>query len=165
MYTVIRQRQFPDGTLVVEVSAGSFDYVNPDCLSSKYAGEGESFSDPREAVETAIQIVRDWRADIRKLPRADRQPVSIGVGSTLGMTLPFFPDTFAHAKAWATKVWESLEKCSGCPEPLPDSKRERFQANDWDALEYCSERCATRAQEFEAEQDAEFAENQEQADA
>ena len=61
MYTVTRQRQFPDGENVVEVSAGDHNYTNPDALVAKYAGEFEEFTDPRDAVETAIQIVRDWR--------------------------------------------------------------------------------------------------------
>jgi len=152
MFTVTRQRQFPDGLQVVEVSVGSFDYVNPDCLVAKYDGEGEEFIDPREAVETAIEIVRSWRKD-------SRDKVSIGVGSTLGMTLPFSPDTFQHARAWAKLYWESLEKCAACSNPLPD--RNRYHANDWDGLEYCSEDCATRAAEFESEQEAEF-QNQEQ---
>jgi hypothetical protein len=149
MFTVTRQRQFPDGEQVVEVSAGGLDYTNPDALGAKYAGEFEEYADPREAVETAIQIVRDWRKD-------SRSKVSIGVGSTHGMTLPFSPDTFAHARAWAKQVWESLPKCAGCGEPLPDNKRGRWSANDWDGLEYCSESCATRAAEFEAEENAKF---------
>jgi hypothetical protein len=148
MFTVTRQRQFPDGENVVEVSAGGLDYTNPDALGAKYAGEFEEFADPREAVETAIQIVRDWRKD-------SRSRVSIGVGSTLGMTLPFSPDTFAHARAWAKQAWESLEKCAGCGKPLPDS-RKRWHEIDWDGLEYCCESCATRAAEFEAEEQAKF---------
>ncbi len=146
MYTVTRQRQFPDGEQVVEVSSGGLDYTNPDALGAKYAGEFEEFADPREAVEKAIEIVRAWRKD-------SRSKVSIGVGSTHGMTLPFSPETFAHARAWAKKVWESLPKCAGCGEPLPE-KRERWTANDWDGLESCGERCATRAAEFEAEEQA-----------
>ena len=55
-FTVTRQRQFPDGTELVEVSAG--DYCNPDCLSARYSGEMEEFSDPREAVSVAIGIAR-----------------------------------------------------------------------------------------------------------
>ena len=72
------------------------------------------------------------------------------------MTLPFSPDTFQHARAWARQVWDKLEKCPGCGDPLPDSKRKRWHANDWDGLEYCGEDCATRAAEFDAEQDAQF---------
>ena len=68
------------------------------------------------------------------------------------MTLPFSPDTFKGARAWAKMRWESLPKCA-CGEPLPD-KRHRWTANDWDGLEYCGEQCATRAAEWDAQQDA-----------
>ena len=148
MFTVTRQRQWPDGENVVEVSSGGLDYCNPDALAEKYSGEFQEFTDPREAVETAITIVRAWRKD-------SRERISIGVGSTLGMTLPFSPDTFAHARAWAKQVWERLPKCAGCSEPLP-AKNDRWSANDWDGLEYCSERCAIRAAEFEADEQAKF---------
>ena len=148
MFTVTRQHQWPDGAYVVEVSAGGLDYTNPDALSAKYDGEFEEFADPREAVETAIEIVRAWRKD-------SKHKISIGVGSTYGMTMPFDEGTFKHAREWAKQVWESLPKCDRCGVPLPD-KRERWSANDWDGLEYCGERCAERAAEFEAEQDAQF---------
>jgi hypothetical protein len=150
MFTVTRQRQWPDGDCVVEVSTGGRDYTNPDALVEKYAGEFEEFADPREAVKTAIEIARQWRRD-------SKHKVSIGVGSTLGMTMPFDRGTQREAIAWAKEKWESLPKCAGCGEPLPD-KRERWHANEWDGLEYCSESCATRAAEFEAEQDAELSE-------
>jgi hypothetical protein len=32
-YCVTKQIQYPDGDRVVEISIGTFDYVNPDCLS------------------------------------------------------------------------------------------------------------------------------------
>lgn len=153
MFTVTRQCQWPDGGNVVEVSSGGIDYCNPDALGAKYAGEFQEFSDPREAVETAIEIVKAWRKDSGKR-------ISIGVGYTHGMTMPFDKGTFKDARAWAKEVYANLEKCAGCNEPM---EKEKWYANDWDGLEYCSERCATRAAEFEAEQNAEF--EQEEANA
>jgi hypothetical protein len=155
MFTVTRQRQFPDGENVVEVSAGSFDYVNPDCLVAKYAGEFEEYKDPREAVEVAIQIVQDWRKD------AKGKRISIGVGCTMGMTMPFSPDTFRGARDWAKQAYAKLPKCTGCNDPMPDNERNYWHANDWDGLEYCSKHCATRAAEFEAEEQAKFDAEQE----
>jgi hypothetical protein len=38
---------------------------------------------------------------------------------------------------------------------MPDNKHKFWHANDWDGLEYCSEDCATRAAEFDAEQEVE----------
>ena len=154
MYTVTRQCQWPDGDNVVEVSTGGIDYCNPDALCAKYAGEFEEYQDPREAVEVAINIVKAWRKD-------SKEHISIGVGSTLGMTMPFSPDTFKGARAWAKEVWKHLPKCAGCGEPLPD-KRNRWHANEWDGLEYCGEQCATRAAEWEAQQEAESNEQEEE---
>lgn len=154
MWTVTRQHQFPDGDFVVEVSAGGIDYTNPDALVAKYAGEFEEYADPREAVEVAIDICRAWRKD------APKERIAIGHGATAGMTMPFDSCTFASARQWARIVWDKLEKCPQCGNPLPDSKRELWHANDWDGLEYCSESCATCAAEWEAEQDAEFAEQE-----
>lgn len=146
MYTVTRQRQWPDGINMVEVSRGGIDYTNPDALCAKYPGEFQEYSNPVEAIETAIEIVRAWRKDI------PGQRISLGIGATLGMTLPFEPITFAQAKQWAKRTWEKLPKCARCNDVLPDETRERYQANDWDGLEYCSEQCATRAIEFEQQE-------------
>ena len=148
MYTVTRQHQWPDGEYVVEVSAGGIDYCNPDALTAKYAGEFQEFSDPREAVETAIGIVKEWRKD------APGKRISIGVGATMGFTIPFSPETFRYARAWAKKTWDRLLKCPYCGDPMPDDKRKFWRANDWDGIEYCSEQCATREMEWEAEQES-----------
>ena len=155
MFTVTRQCQWPDGNNVVEVSVGGIDYCNADALCAKYAGEFQEFADPREAVETAIEICRAWRRDTKAQGKAGR--ITIGVGDTHGMTIPFEPETFAHARAWAKQVWNSLAKCSGCQKPM---QNEKWYANDWDGLEYCSERCAERAAEFEAQQNAELTETE-----
>lgn len=113
MYTVTRQRQWPDGTEIVEVSSGGIDYCNPDALGAKYAGEFEEFSDPRVAVETAIGIARAWRKDSRKR-------IPVGVGCTLGMTMPFDSGTFRDARLWAKETYAKLPKCAGCGEPMQD---------------------------------------------
>jgi len=93
-YTVTRQRQWPEGTPVVEISRGGLDYTNPDALSPKYPGEFRTYDDPRDAVEVAIAICRAWRKD-------GQRDAMVGVGATLGMTMPFDPITFQEAREWA----------------------------------------------------------------
>jgi hypothetical protein len=122
------------------------DYCNPDALGQKYPGEFQEFADPRDAVETAIEIARQWR-------KVSHKRIPVGVGYTHGMTMPFDSGTFRDARLWAKEVYTKLSKCAGCNEPMQD---ETWHANDWDGLEYCSEHCATRAAEFDAEQDAKF---------
>jgi len=74
--------------------------------------------------------------------------------------MPFDSCTFASARQWARLTWEKVEKCAGnCGEPLPES-RKRWRANDWSGEEFCSEHCATEAAEWEAEQEAEFSEQE-----
>jgi hypothetical protein len=153
MFTVTRQHQWPDGKFVVEVSSGSLDYANPDALCAKYSGEFETFDDPRDAVETAVEIARQWRKDTRKR-------VSVGVGSTHGMTMPFDAGAFSDARAWAKELYAKLEKCSGCGGIMPDGKRERWRADDWSGQEFCSEECATKEAEFQAEEQARFEEQE-----
>ncbi len=63
MYTITRQIQWPDGTSIVEISEGELDYTNPDALVEKYPGEFETFDNPIEAVNTAIEICKSWRND------------------------------------------------------------------------------------------------------
>lgn len=151
MYTVTRQLQWGTGESVVEVSRGSLDYTNPDALIEKYSGEGDEYEDPREAVEVAIQIVKNWRKD-------GERRATIGVGGTGGMTIPFKPETFAYARAWAKKEYESLEKCARCDTIIEDAK-EWYQAGTFfkdgeflpceNGYKYCSERCAEKASNYE----------------
>ena len=133
MYTVTRQIQWPDGGHLVEVSAGGFDYTNPDALVSQFArlGEGETFVSPVKAVEAAIAVCEAWRAD--GCPEAQ-----IGHGATGGMTMPFDPCTFEEARAWAEATEKKLLKCDRCGELLP---REHYSHPDGEGL-FCREYCA-----------------------
>ena len=54
---------YQDGINVVEIETNGFDSLSPGMLVEKYAGEGECFADPRDAVETAIRIRDAWIAD------------------------------------------------------------------------------------------------------
>lgn len=154
MYTITRQLQWPEGTAVVEISAGSRDYTNPDALVAKYPGEFEEFNDPIEAVDTAIEICKSWRNDGTKKAK-------IGIGATGGMTMPFDTCTFKDARQWAKKTHEKLEKCPTCGEIVEDLK-EWYQAGIFtlsgefipydDGDKYCSESCAEKASEFENEE-------------
>lgn len=103
MYTVTRQIQHPDGTRMVEVSAGGFDYVNPDMMGAKYEGEGETFSDPREAVRTAIDIRNAWQRDAGV-------KIEIGYGCTCGMTMPFDASDAVDTLDWADREFATLKE-------------------------------------------------------
>jgi hypothetical protein len=132
MYTVTRQIQWPEGRPVVEISRGGIDYTNPDALAAKYSGEFETFADPREAVEVAIDICRKWRKDGIKGARIAR-------GATGGMTMPFDPCTFPEAIAWAEKRWHELPKCARCGQIIDGPGYISYEDPD---LRFCREYCA-----------------------
>lgn len=109
---VTRQLQWPEGKRVVEVSVGDIDYVNPDALVAKYAGEFQEYDNPIEAVESAIDICRKWRADGCK-------DAKVGFGSTGGFTMPFVVCSFEEARKWAGKLLAStIEHCEHCRSKL-----------------------------------------------
>lgn len=137
MYTVTRQRQWPSGDNLVEISAGGPDYTNPDALVSKFArlGEGDSFTSPMKAVEAAIQVCEAWRRD--GCPEA-----LVGYGATDGATMPFDACTYEEARAWAAKREASLPRCDCCGELLG---RERYTVPELDDQHFCREFCAEKA--------------------
>jgi hypothetical protein len=132
-FTVTRQLQWPEGTPVVEVSAGGLDYTNPDALVQRYAGEFETFDDPRKAVAVAIAICKSWRKDGERRAR-------IGHGATGGMTMPFDPCTFAQAMAWAERRYAELPKCDACGELLGKETYHKWDSDEKFCSEYCVER-------------------------
>lgn len=155
MYTVTRQHQWPEGAFVVEVSAGSIDYTNPDALTAQYAGEFETYNDAREAIETAVEIAETWQQDILNARRLD--VVYLGFGATGGFTMPF--DTLSLTPAvkrylgmLGRKLYEQAEKCA-CGEILPEKNKRFTLIDNWDGVEFCSERCAENAF-YQAEEDS-----------
>jgi hypothetical protein len=150
MWTVTRQIQWPNGDPIVEISEGGIDYTNPDALAAKYPGEFREFEDPREAVNTAIEICKAWRKD-------GKPTAMLGIGATGGYTIPFDSTTFRNAKKWAEETWDKLEKCPVCGTVMEDTK-EWWRAGTWydngdfvpndDGLKYCSEYCAEKHSDF-----------------
>lgn len=149
-WTVTRQRQWPDGTEIVEISKGGLDYTNPDALAAKYPGEFQTFADPREAVKTAVAIAQAWVADTGR-------GKWIGHGATAGMTMPFDADFrvtksgvrgITKLRAWAEAAYEKLPKCDGCGGVIEGSPWHNY--DDPDEARYCSESCAQAAVDDEA---------------
>lgn len=158
MWTVSRQCQHPEGDLIVEISQGGIDFCNPDAFSPMFDGELKEYSDPREAVETAIAIAEQWQKTIK-----DKDEIFIGRGATGGMTMPFdgeplTEETFASLRAHAEDIYEKLPKCDNCG-GLIGKEKYHLEILDHTA---CSEFCAVmicaeleELQEWEEEQDEE----------
>jgi len=136
-YTVTRQAQWM-GELMVEISDGGIDYVNPDMLSEKYDHEGETFDDPVEAVDAAIEILNQWRSD------NPDEHIEIGYGATMGFTMPFGESDTTEIKEWAQKEYDQLPKCDQCGDIITELIT---LIDDPFEMKFCSERCAERAYE------------------
>lgn len=135
-FFVSRQNYWPDGEMIVEVAEGGLDYSGADMLVPKWRalGEGQEYTDPREAVDAAIQIRDVWRAS------SGNPEIEIGVGCTMGFTLPFEPATDEYAKTWAEKKYEALEKCVQCGELIG---KERYTHDlNFDREGFCSSNCS-----------------------
>ena len=134
-YTVTRQIQWPEGTPMVEVSAGGIDYTNPDALVVMYPGEFEAYDDPREVATTAIEICRAWCRD-------GERRAKVSHGATGGMTMPFDSCTYDELRSWAERAYQELRKCDRCGDVLP---QRHYVHPEVDDEAFCSEYCAEEA--------------------
>ena len=150
MFTVTRQIRWPDGLRIVEISQGSYDLVNPDALVKKYAGEGEEYVSPVEAVEVAISIAQQWQTQTK-------ETVYLAMGATHGHTAvfdeePLTEETFAALRATAEEIEEGMPRCDRCGDLLGKDYVKIRDGGACDGGNYCSESCASNAIE-EAEAD------------
>lgn len=131
---------------VVEVAQGGRDYANPDMLVEKYPGEGEEYHDPREAAKNAIEIAKRWRAD------DPDKIITVRVGFTSGMTLPFDEGTDEQTSAWGEQTFTAMPKCPNCGKLMGT---DRWTPTDFHVPPEegcCSERCANEHFAFEEEE-------------
>jgi hypothetical protein len=136
---------------MVEIAGGGRDYSNPDMASPQYPGEGEEYTDPREAVKVALLIRDLWKED------EPDEEIGVGEGCTGGYTMPFDSSDDATLIAWAEEKYAELEKCARCGEVLGDRQDHWIQIyeppyndslmNDFTEPKeyYCSENCGDRA--------------------
>jgi hypothetical protein len=139
LFTVTRQSQWPEGTLIVEISQGSLDYANPGMLCVKYRnlGEGDTFTGMTDAVEAGIKIARQWAKDART-------HIQIAVGCTGGNTLPFEGQRISakverELRAKAKDFDAKLPKCENCGEILGEQRYGDGYSGEYDC---CSQYCA-----------------------
>lgn len=137
LWTVTRQRYWIDGRSVVEIAEGGIDYTNPDALCAKYDGEFCTYTDPREAVETAISILRSWRAD-------GERKAMLAIGSTGGCTMPFENCSMADARTWAKQTYAELPRCPECGDLMGNERWSPCDFHVDDDEQCCSERCCEK---------------------
>ena len=90
-YVVTRQIQWPEGKHVVEISAGGFDYTNPDALVAKYPGEFGEFCDPREALKNGRRRNMKSCASVTSAETSSRVINTVFTGSMQCFVLSIVP--------------------------------------------------------------------------
>lgn len=117
-FFVSRQVEFPDGDMVVEIAQGGSDYANADMLSPMWAslGEGKEFTDPRAAVEAAINVRDMWKSVRDSVEREGE--IHISFGCTMGFTLPLTRMSDDELKSKADTLFDKLPKCAQCGDLL-----------------------------------------------
>jgi hypothetical protein len=150
-YFVSRQMYWPDGDAVVEIAVGGSDVSGCDMLVAKYAGEGEEYADPREALQAAVDIREAWKQDARKrengewISEVNADEIRIEAGSGMDVQGGYdFPEN-EELRSWAEKELERLPKCDRCGEIIEDKKKVTLW--DYDDSAFCCEGCAERFQE------------------
>lgn len=125
-----------EDALVVEIAGGGLDYSNPGMLVTKFSGEGEEYTDPREAAKAAIEIAQAWR-------KASGKEITVRYGHTGGNTMPFDEATDEEVTAWAEERYENLPKCPECGDVMGE---DRWKPTDMhvDDEACCSESCADK---------------------
>ena len=150
-YVVTRQAYYYQRGLWVEVAAGGLDYSGPDMLVEgyKHLGEGQEYTDPREAVEAAIAIAKAWRKDEHKLVHLTSKGEAWGALGGEGEAV-----SARQLQRWAEKEYEHLDKCAQCGEVL--AKHGRYRLIDYDSDgEFCSESCCDKVYEQICKQEVE----------
>ena len=130
-YYVSRQRYYYSGENVVEIADDGLDYAGCDMLSGNFKGEG-NYTDPREAVDGAIMVLRRWQEES---PEDNPQ---LAYGHSLGIGLEFEPSELDEVLAWAQREWDGLPKCDHCGEVI----EEKWILDDFEDMALCSEKCA-----------------------
>jgi len=143
MYFVSRQFYYYQQINVVEIAYPSIDSSGPDMLIEKYAGEGEEYKNPIEALEIALNIASNWQVDI---PDED---IFITFGCMeFGEGEPINPkdlEALEELKQNIQKHYESLPKCSYCGELIDEKEYYINEDSQWTDDKFCSEFHAEKA--------------------
>ena len=138
MWFVSRQKYYYQQIKVVEIAYPSIDYSSPDMLIAKYAGEGESYDNPIEALESAINIMEQWQTD------EPNKEIGITYGSFNGYEGETY-DNLEELKQIVQKEYEQLPKCAYCNELIDEKEYYINDDSQFTEEKFCSEYHAEKA--------------------
>jgi hypothetical protein len=159
------QRYYYSGLNMVEITSGGMDYAGADMLVESRAcsqlGCGRTYADPREAVEAAYKVAKQWKLELRAkrslktrntksrlLPRANSKhsayptkkdiKVYLSLGISAGSELE--PMSLQECRQKAEEIYEKLPKCDRCSALLGDEHY--LDYNGIGDSKFCSENCS-----------------------
>lgn len=136
-YFVSRQSYYYSGERVVEIAEGGLGSAGCDMYVNAYPGEGEEYHDPREAVEAAILIWKQWVDD-------SNVPLPSGIAIGFGCIAELEPSLdLIELREYAEAEYDELEKCARCNGLIMDEPYIIHEFGDDD--KYCTEYCAEEA--------------------
>jgi len=135
-YFLTRQRDFNDDKLYVEICCLGPKKAGLDILTARYQGEGKNLVSPKDAVEIAERIYKQWQLDYHD--EAKRLRIIIDEKTT--RIFEFDAKGIAAAKTWADKTLATMTKCKHCGKPIGHSKT-LYETEDIPNAAFCGEIC------------------------
>lgn len=140
-YYISRQRYSIDNCLYVEIAIGGPSKSGPDKLPVRYTGENKNLVDPRDAVNNAEKIYKSWELDYAD-EKKQLKIVGIVNGANISTVYEFTTKGITSAKAWADKVFTSMEKCGACQKAM--GSRDPYEVEDLPNQVFCTEYCCAK---------------------
>lgn len=133
-YYVSRQRYYPSQELAIEIAPGRKN-AGKDILSFKYDGEDKNLVDPRDAVNIAIRIYKQW-----DLYQSLTEKVYLNITHPGGGKFTLDKTGIVKAQKWAEKEYQNSAKCGACQRLLGSNSKKIINFKNLDGA-YCSEYC------------------------
>ena len=145
------QGRWPEGEpIIAQGSAASYKYATVVLDGRFEAGEPAILTNGDVACDYAMEVMKKEWPEAEDIIFTARNPGDYYDEYLRDEDYDNLPDS---AQQWLIR--ENGE-CGGCGKALPAEKRDRWHLNDGFGEEYCSERCADKASEFQHESDLEF---------
>jgi hypothetical protein len=117
-YFLTRQRDFNDNCLYIEISSMGPKKAGVDILTTRYPGEGKNLVSPKDAVDVAERIYKQWEKEYWD----EKKQLRILIDEKTTRIFEFDAKGIAAAKTWADKTLATMTKCKHCSRPIGKNK-------------------------------------------
>ncbi len=115
---ITRQRDFLDGCLYVELCVTGRKNAGPDILTPRFPKEDKTYSDPRDCINIAVEIYKQWDKEY-----GDEQKKLRIIGTQGTLVFDFSTKGITAARAWADRMFANMEKCGSCCKPMGNREK------------------------------------------